>query len=54
MEAAGPINSDITLSTIEASCSFHATSCTDTTELKEAIEYRTIIPNIEFGLLFDV
>lgn len=48
MQPTRPIDSDITLASVETGCTFHATTCADTTELEEAIEHGTVVADIVF------
>ena len=51
MKASSPVDSDVALAPVQSSSALHAATGADTTELKEPIEDRAIIPNIVFSLL---
>lgn len=51
MEAAGPVDGNVAFLTVESGSTLHAAAGTDAAELEETVKDRTIIANIEFGLL---
>lgn len=54
MKASSPVYSDITFTTIETGCTFHTTTCTDATKLKESVKDWTIVSHIKLALLFRI
>lgn len=49
-----PIHRNVTLVAVESGGTFHATTGTDTTELKKPVKYWTVITNVVFALLLGV
>lgn len=54
MKTTSPVDCDVAFTTVQSGGAFHAATGTDTAELEESIEYRTIVSNIEFSLLLGV
>ena len=52
MKTSSPIDCDVAFATIQTRSTLHATTRANTTELEESVEYRTIITNVIFSLLF--
>lgn len=50
MKAAGPIDGDVALLSVESRGTFHTSTSTDAAEFEEPIEDRAIITNIELSL----
>lgn len=51
MKSSSPVDSDVAFLAVESGSPFHTATCTDATELKQAVEHRAIIANVEFRLL---
>ena len=51
MQSSCPVHCDITFTAVETRGTLHATPCTDTAELKEAIKDWTVVSHIETTLL---
>lgn len=51
MQAAGPIDGNVTLFAIETSSAFHAATSTDAAEFKQAVEDGAIVAHVVFSLL---
>lgn len=54
MQPSRPIDRNITLSSIQPCSTLHTSASRDSAELKEAIEYGTVISDIIFALLLSV
>ena len=54
MQTAGPIDCYVSFSTIQTGSPFHAPTGANRTEFEKSVKDRTVISNIEFGLLFRV
>jgi len=52
MKAAGPVYSDVTLTSVQTRCPLHGAPSADAAELEETIKNRTIISNVVLVLLF--
>lgn len=54
MQPTSPIDGNVTLVSRETSCSFHGSTSRDGTVLEETVKDRTVICDVELGLLSDV
>lgn len=52
MKSTGPIDCNITFLPIESRSAFHASTSANAAEFEKAVEYRTVITDIEAALLF--
>ena len=54
MKSAGPVDRNVAFVSVQPRSALHATTGTDTTKLKESVEYGTIIADVVFTLLAHV
>ncbi|KAH3670936.1 hypothetical protein OGAPHI_000647 [Ogataea philodendri] len=52
VQTSGVIDGDIAFSSVESGGTFHGSSSRNTTVLKQTIKHRTVVSNVELGLLF--
>lgn len=54
VQSTSPIDGNVTLLAVEASCALHGTTSADTTEFEQAVKHRTIITDVVLSLLAHV
>jgi hypothetical protein len=52
VKASGPVDSNVTLLTVQTRGALHAAACADTAELEETVKDGTVVTHVVLDLLF--